>query len=133
MIQYQRALENWQALSSEIHEPQNEAEYTALLEFTRRLSSENSTQQEPTKTLFWLACDYLRRWERQNDSWASKPVTPREWLEHLMKKQNLKQQDLSSIVNQGNLSRILRGERKIGAITAKKLAAFFKVSPSVFL
>jgi HTH-type transcriptional regulator / antitoxin HigA len=133
MIQYQRALEHWQALSREIHEPQNEAEYTALLEFTRRLSSENSTQQEPTKTLFWLACDYLRRWERQNDSWASEPVTPREWLEHLMKKQNLKQQDLSTIVNQGNLSRILRGERKIGAITAKKLGAFFGVSPSVFL
>lgn len=117
----------------EIHEPQNEAKYTALLEFTRRFSSENSTQQEPTQTLFWLACDYLRRWERQNDPWASEPVTPREWLKHLMKKQNLKQQDLSSIVNQGNLSRILRGERKIGVITAKKLAAFFKVSPSVFL
>jgi HTH-type transcriptional regulator / antitoxin HigA len=133
MIQYQRALENWRALSREIHEPQNEAQYTALLEFTRRISSENSIEQEPTKTLFWLACDYLRRWERQNDSWANEPVTPREWLEHLMKKQNLKQQDLRSIVNQGNLSRILRGERKIGAITAKKLGAFFKVSPSVFL
>ena len=133
MIQYQRALETWQALSNEIHEPQNEAEYTALLEFTRRLSSENSIEQEPTKTLFWLACDYLRRWERQNDPWASEPVTPREWLEHLMKKRNLKQQDLSSIINQGNLSRILRGERRIGAITAKKLGAFFDVNPSVFL
>ena len=133
MIQYQRALETWQALSSEIHEPQNEAEYTALLEFTRRLSSENSIEQEPTKTLFWLACDYLRRWERQNDPWTSEPVTPREWLEHLMKKQNLKQQDLSSIINQGNLSRILRGERKIGAVMAKKLGAFFAVNPGVFL
>jgi HTH-type transcriptional regulator / antitoxin HigA len=133
MIQYQRALETWQTLSHELFEPTTESEYTALLEFTRRLSSEHSIDREPIKTLFWLACEYLRRWEKTNDPWAKEPVTPREWLEHLMGERKLKQQDLSSVVSQSNLSRILRGERRVGAATAKKLGAFFGVNPSVFL
>ncbi|NJK42862.1 MAG: hypothetical protein HC933_00155 [Pleurocapsa sp. SU_196_0] len=77
MIEYKRTLETWEALSAELHEPQTEAEYLALLEFTRRLSSEHSIEHEPIKTLFWLACEYLRRWEAVNDPWANAPTSAR--------------------------------------------------------
>jgi hypothetical protein len=75
MIEYQRTLETWEALSAQLHEPQNEADYLELLEFTRRLSHEHSIEQEPIKTLFWLAAEYLRRWEIDHDPWRQEPIT----------------------------------------------------------
>lgn len=74
MTQYQRILETWQNLSFDLREPQTEAEYVTLLEFTQRLTDEHSVESEPIKTLFWLACEYLRRWEVLHDPWASQAV-----------------------------------------------------------
>jgi hypothetical protein len=74
MIEYRRTLQAWETLSAELHEPRNETEYAALLEFTRRLSSEHSIEKDPIKTLFWLACEYMRRWESVNDPWANEPT-----------------------------------------------------------
>jgi hypothetical protein len=68
-------LETWQTLSHELFEPTSKREYTALLEFTRRGSSEHSIDREPIKTLFWLACEYLRRWGKADDPWAKEPIT----------------------------------------------------------
>jgi hypothetical protein len=74
MTQYQRILNSWQNLSFDLRELQTEAEYLALLEFTQQLTDENSVESEPIKTLFWLACEYLRRWEVLHDPWASQAV-----------------------------------------------------------
>jgi mRNA interferase HigB len=76
-LEYKRTLATWEALSTELHEPQTEAEYLALLEFTRRLSNEHSIEHEPIKTLFWRTCEYLRRWESVNDPWANAPASAR--------------------------------------------------------
>jgi hypothetical protein len=57
------------------YESTTEAEYLMLLEFTQRLSDEQNVDLEPSKTLFWLACEYLRRWEAVHDPWASVAVT----------------------------------------------------------
>jgi HTH-type transcriptional regulator/antitoxin HigA len=45
----------------------------------------------------------------------------------------LRQDDLSSIVPQSNLSEILAGKRKISAALAGKLGKFFGVNPSIFV
>jgi HTH-type transcriptional regulator/antitoxin HigA len=45
----------------------------------------------------------------------------------------LRQDDLSSIVLQSNLSAILAGKRKISATLAGKFGKFFGVSPSIFV
>jgi HTH-type transcriptional regulator/antitoxin HigA len=45
----------------------------------------------------------------------------------------LKQEDLSGVVAQGNLSAILAGKRKIGARLARKFGQFFGVSPDLFI
>jgi hypothetical protein len=75
MIDYSKTLEKWVQLSHELHEPVTEEQYLTLLEFTQRLSDEHNVDLEPTKTLFWLACEYLRRWEVQHDPWAIQSVT----------------------------------------------------------
>jgi HTH-type transcriptional regulator/antitoxin HigA len=50
-----------------------------------------------------------------------------------MEARGLKQEDLSAIVVQGNLSAILAGKRKISATLAGKLGKFFGISAAVFV
>ena len=54
-------------------------------------------------------------------------------LRFLMDARGLKQEDLSTIVPQSNLSAILAGKRKISATLAGKLGKFFGVSPAMFV
>ncbi len=54
-------------------------------------------------------------------------------LHFLMEARGLKQENLSAIVPQTNLSAILAGKRKISATMAGKLGKFFGVSPAVFV
>ena len=58
---------------------------------------------------------------------------PHETLAFLMQQQGLKQTDLTDLVDQGTLSKILRGNRAISKALAKALAARFKVSVETFL
>ena len=58
---------------------------------------------------------------------------PRETLKFLMQQHGLKQTDLADLVDQGTLSKILRGDRAISKTLAKALAARFKVSVGTFL
>ena len=57
--------------------------------------------------------------------------------EHLARMTNgargLRQDDLSSIVPQSNLSASLAGKRKISATLAGKFGKFFGVNPSIFV
>jgi HTH-type transcriptional regulator/antitoxin HigA len=50
-----------------------------------------------------------------------------------MEARGLKQDDLSAIVSQSNLSAILAGKRKINSALAGKLGKFFGVSPALFV
>ena len=58
---------------------------------------------------------------------------PHETLKFLMQQHRLKQTDLADLINQGTLSKILRGNRAISKTLAKALAARFKVSVGTFL
>ena len=50
-----------------------------------------------------------------------------------IKLKGLNQTDLEHIIDQGNLSKILSGKRKIGAKLAKRFGEYFGVNPGVFL
>jgi HTH-type transcriptional regulator/antitoxin HigA len=50
-----------------------------------------------------------------------------------MESRGLKQEDLSSVVAQSNLSAILAGKRKISAAMAGKLGGFFGISSAIFV
>ena len=58
---------------------------------------------------------------------------PREVLRFLMEGRGLNQSALSDIASQGTISDILAGRRGISKALAKKLAARFQVSGTVFL
>lgn len=78
-----------------------------------------------------LVSDLVWRYEQAN--YAIEAAEPKDVLRFLMESRNLKQEDLSAIVPQSNLSAILAGKRKISATLAGKLGKFFDVSPAAFI
>lgn len=61
-------------------------------------------------------------------------VTPLEMLHHLMDARDLKPKDLLSVFgSKGVASEVLNGKRSISKTHIKKLAAFFNVSPELFI
>ena len=81
--------------------------------------------------LLELVGDIVSRYEREH--YAIEPAAPNESLRFLMEARRLKQEDLSAIVPQSNLSAILAGKRNISATLAGKLGKFFGVSPALFV
>lgn len=78
----------------------------------------------------WQAFDtlaHLRPIYREAD------YDPKDALRFLLESRGLKQEDLSAIAPQGNLSAILAGKRKISARVAGKLGSFFGIGPAVFV
>ena len=63
----------------------------------------------------------------------SKLQIPKTPCGFLMEARGLKQEDLSAIVPQSNLSAILAGKRKISVTMAGKLGRFFGIGPAVFV
>lgn len=75
--------------------------------------------------------DLVSNYER--DHYVIEAAEPKEALRYLIESNNLKQEDLADIVAQGNLSKILSGDRSISATLAGKLGKFFNVSPALFI
>lgn len=78
-----------------------------------------------------LVSDLVSAYEEEHH--AIEPAEPKDALRFLMESRDLKQEDLSPIVPQSNLSAILAGKRKISAALAGKLGKFFQVSPALFI
>jgi HTH-type transcriptional regulator/antitoxin HigA len=81
--------------------------------------------------LLELVGDLVSNYEREH--LAIETSEPKDALRFLIEAKGLKQEDLSDIVAQGNLSNILSGRRKISATLAGKLGEFFAVSPALFI
>lgn len=81
--------------------------------------------------LLELVGDLVSNYEREH--FTIEASEPKEALRFLIEVKGLKQEDLSNIVAQGNLSKILAGHRKISARLAGKLGEFFGVSPALFI
>ena len=85
----------------------------------------------PLSGLMELAGELVSRYEQEHH--AIVPASPKDALRFLMESRGMKQDDLSAIDPQSNLSAILAGKRKISARIAGKLGKFFGISQAVFV
>ena len=125
---------SWQAFDAMAHLRPigNDVEYQRMLVLMDSLLEVVGDDEEHTMAgLLDLVGDLVRRFEHTHH--AIEPVAPKDALRFLMDARNLRQEDLASVVAQGNLSAILAGKRKISAALAGKLARFFGVSPALFI
>ena len=85
----------------------------------------------PLSSLLDLVSDLVYRYEQEHH--AIEAAAPNEVLRFLIEARGMKQDALSQLVPQSNLSAILSGKRKISATLAGKLGKFFGISPAVFV
>ncbi|MBA3059376.1 MAG: helix-turn-helix domain-containing protein [Gammaproteobacteria bacterium] len=133
-IDIQAIQASWQAFDTVAHlRPiRNESDYERMVELMNSLLDKAGDDEDhPLSSLLELASDLVSRYEQEHH--AIEPATPKDALRFLMEARGLKQEDLSAIVPQSNLSAILVGKRKISAAMAGKLGKFFGVSPAVFV
>ncbi len=134
MTSMNSVIKTWQTFQQHIKAPQSEADYLELLEFTTNLIEKYDTNTEPYRSLWRVLAGYALEWEKHHQP---KPLEskPAELLQTLMDAHGLTQYKLAQegVVNQSALSKILRGERGIGKVLAKRFAARFQVPPNIFL
>lgn len=130
-----RALEaSWQVVDAIAHlrSIHDEADYDRMVSFMNSLLEVTGDDEDhPLSSLLDLVGDLVSKYEQEH--YAIEPAEPKDALRFLMDSRGLKQEDLSAIVPQSNLSAILAGKRKISASLAGKLGKFFGVSPALFV
>jgi HTH-type transcriptional regulator/antitoxin HigA len=112
-----------------IHDDSGYEQMVALMNTLLDVVGED--EEHALSGLLELVGDLVSSWEREHFPIA--PSSPNESLQFLMKARGLKQEELSSVLPQSNLSAILTGKRKISASLAGKFGKFFGVSPSLFI
>ena len=125
---------SWQAFDSMTHlRPiHSEADYDRMVMLMNSvLDVVGDDEEHPLSGLLDLVSDLVAAYEEEH--YPIGPAEPKEALRFLMEVRDLKQEDLSAIVPQSNLSAILAGKRKISATLAGKLGKFFHVSPALFI
>ena len=125
---------SWQAFDAmahlrPIHDEAGYVRMTALM--NSLLDATGDDEDHPLSGLLNLIGDMISKYEQEH--YAIEPAEPRDALRFLMEARGLKQEDLSDIIPQSNLSAILAGKRKISATLAGKLGKFFGISPAVFV
>ena len=110
----------------------SEADYDRMVAMMNALLDvAGDDEDHPLSSLLELAADLVSRYEQEHH--AIEAANPKYALRFMMEARGLKQEDLSAIVPQSNLSAILAGKRKISAAMAGKLSGFFCISPAVFV
>jgi len=125
---------SWQALDAKahlrpIHDKKSYERMLALMNSLLVVAGDD--EDHPLSGLLDLVGDMVSKYEQEHH--AIEPTSPQDALRFLMEARGLKQEDLSTIVPQSNLSAILAGKRKISATLAGKLGKFFGISPAVFV
>ncbi len=130
MMQLETITKNWEALyQAQLHPIQTEAQYLEMLSFMRDLMRQYDVSTEPFQGLWRLAAQYVHHWEVAHDELAQSPIAGFELLRALAEAQDLTQEAFAAQleVNQGHLSRILRGERLISKKLALRVERLFAV------
>lgn len=125
---------SWQAFDTMAHlrSIHNEADYDHMVAMMNSLLDDvGDDEDHPLSSLLDLVSDLVSKYEQEHH--AIEPALPKDALRYLMDARGLKQEDLSAIVAQSNLSAILAGKRKISATLAGKLGKFFGISAAVFV
>jgi HTH-type transcriptional regulator / antitoxin HigA len=136
MMQLNKITQNWEALyNAQLHPIESEQQYLEMLQFMRELMREYNTTLEPHRSLWRLAAQYVSAWEAVHDELANETIQGFELLRALLDSHNFTQQEMATKleINQSNLSRILRGERRISRKLAVKLEKLFLVPANQFL
>lgn len=125
---------SWQAFDAKahlrpIHDEESYDRMVALMNSLLDVAGDD--EDHPLSSLLDLVGDMVSKYEQEQH--AIDQASPKDTLRFLMEVRGLKQEDLSSIVPQSNLSAILAGKRKISATLAGKLGKFFGISPAVFV
>ena len=115
---------------------ETETEYEEYLAVVEQLIAKKNNRTPEETALFRLLVKLIEEYEEQVyalQDWSN--LTPHEILQHLLESSGKKQTDLVGIISpsKGLISSIVNGKRAISKEQAKKLGAYFKVSPSLFL
>ena len=125
---------SWQTFDSVAHlrSIHNEMQYDHMVKLMNSLLDVTGDDEDhPLSSLLELAGDLVSHYEQEHH--AIEPANPKDALRFLMESRGLKQDDLSAVLAQSNLSAVLAGKRKISASLAGKLGKFFGISPAVFV
>lgn len=120
---------SWQAFDAMAHlRPiHSEADFERMSAMMNALLDDVGDDEEhPLSGLLELVSDLIYRYEQTHH--AIEAAAPKDVLRFLMESRGLKQDDLSTLLPQSNLSAILAGKRKISAALAGKLAKYFGIS-----
>ena len=109
----------------------SEADYDRMVALMNALLDVTGDDEDhPLSGLLELVADLVSRYEQHHH--AIEAADPKDALRFLLESRGLKQEGLSAIVPQSNLSAILAGKLKISATMAGKLGSFL-VSARRFL
>lgn len=113
---------------------QSERQYKRVRKQARELiflgSAINPAQVEIAKLLGIL----IQIYEREHYHVDTSKVTPLRKLKHLMESNGHRAKDLWDVIgDKGTVSKILSGERQISKAHAQRLAAFYHVTPALFI
>jgi HTH-type transcriptional regulator / antitoxin HigA len=124
---------SWQAFDAMAHlRPiHSEADFERMSAMMNALLADVGDDEHPLSGLLELVSDLIYRYEQTHH--AIEAAAPKDVLRFLMETRGLKQDDLSTLVPQSNLSAILAGKRKISAALAGKLGKYFGISSAVFV
>ena len=125
---------SWQAFDNMAHlRPiHTEADYDRTVKMMNGLLDEAGDDEDhPLSSLLELTSDLVSRYEQEHH--PIEAADPKDALRFLTESRGMKQEDLSSVVPQRNLSEILAGKRKISAAMAGKLCSFFCISRAIFV
>jgi HTH-type transcriptional regulator/antitoxin HigA len=125
---------SWQTFDAmaHLHPIHSDADYDHMVALMNALLDVAGDDEEhPLSGLLDLVSDLVSRYEQVR--YPIEAADPKDALKFLMGVRRLKQEDLSEVVPQSNLSAILAGKRKISATLAGKLGKFFNVSPALFI
>lgn len=115
---------------------ETEAEYREYLAVTENLIAKKNNRTPEETALFRLLVKLIEDYEEKTfalKDWSN--LSPHEILQHLLESSCTKQTDLVGKISpsKGLISSIVNGKRAISKEQAKKLGAYFKVSPSLFI
>ena len=123
---------SWQSFDNMAHlRPiHTEADYDRTVKMMNALLDEAGDDEDrPLSSLLELTSDLVSRYEQEHH--PIEVADPKDALRFLMESRCLKQEDLSSVLPQSNLSATLAGKRKISAAMVGKLGGFFGISPTL--
>lgn len=111
----------------------SEGDYDRAIETIAQLMERGENHLSPEETtLLEMMSILVERYEQER--YRIGPSQPAGMIQFLMKQRGLQQRDLAKALgSRSRVSEILSGKRQPSKEQAKKLAAFFHVSPALFI